>query len=656
MLSSLHTNAIKGVPIVRALAGLVAYLLLVYVLYFICRVVYIAEFWDVYSNGWKVLDKWQVFVGGLRFDTAAICYSNILLGFLLLLPLPRKWGGSAWYRILFRFFFVAVNSIMLWVNLADTVYSRYTGRRTTWTFFSEFASEGNLGSIFFVEVLRHWYLLLIGLLFLALLWRGSRMLVCGNGPGSRQPVANAWVRTGLFLRDVLLAVVFVVLCVGGIRGGFSTAVRPIAASNANQYVNEPSQAAMVLNTPFTMIRTCGKTTFSDPHYFSPEELDAIYSAIHLPRASAMIDTKPNIVILIMESLGQEYIGFYNDYRGYTPFLDSLIGQSLTYRQSYSNGHKSIDGMPSVLSSIPMFVEPFFVTHYSLNDVSSIAGELSSMGYTSAFFHGAENGSMGFQAYSRASGFDYYYGRNEYNADARFGRNADFDGTWAVWDEEFLQYFALMMDTLPQPFCTALFSATSHHPFVVPERYRQSLHQPGHPMYTCIRYVDQALQKFFAAASRMPWYENTVFVITADHTNHTEQPAYAGALGTFRVPIIIFDPSHRLPVGVSGAIAQQIDIMPTLLGMVGYPNPYVAFGIDLLDTPAANTWAVNYNNGIYQFVTPRDTTFFDGHRILSGSSQVAQTAEADSPQKLKAIIQCYIQRMISNNLTYQPYED
>ena len=609
-------------------------LLLLFLLYMLCRAVYVAEFWDLYSAGWAELSLGSLLRGGLRFDTSAIIYTNLLWLLVVLLPWPCRWYHSAAWQKLGKWLFVVVNALMLSINLFDTVYSRYTGRRTTWSFFSEFSNEGNLGSIAGIELLRHWYLVLIGLAFIAALILCYRPIPARQG--CDRPRRHYLGHTAAFL---LLAP----LCVAGMRGGFSTAIRPITISNANQYVNQPSEAAIVLNTPFALLRTMGKTTFEEPRYFDPAALDSIYSPLRQPADSTrMMDPAPNVVVLIVESLATEYVGFYNPGRpSATPFLDSLIGQSLTFRESFANGRKSIDAMPSVLSSIPMFVEPFFVTNYSLNDVSGIAGELSKAGYATAFFHGAENGSMGFQAFARTSGFADYYGRTEFCADSRFDGDKSFDGTWAIWDEEFLQFYAMQMETMPQPFCTAVFTATSHHPFVIPERYQQQFRQPGHPMHTCIRYVDHALRRFFRTASRMPWYANTLFVITADHTNITEQPEYRDALGTFRVPVIFFDPSGRMPRGVSDAVAQQIDIMPTLLAYLGYPNPYVAFGIDLLSTPPQETWAVQYNNGIYQY-------YRDGSLL---SYDPSQPAPADAPHlpHLQAIIQSYMHRMIGNQL-------
>lgn len=214
--------------------------------------------------------------------------------------------------------------------------------------------------------------------------------------------------------------------------------------------------------------------------------------------------------------------------------------SATYLYSYCNGRKSIDGMPSILSSIPMFVEPFFLTPASMNNVSGLAGELKKKGYYSAFFHGAENGSMGFQAFARTTGFTDYFGRTEYNADKRFGGDKDFDGTWAIWDEPFMQFYATKMGEMKQPFMTALFTASSHHPYVIPEQYKKVFPEEGIVIHKCIRYTDNALRKFFAKAKTMPWYKNTLFVITSDHTNLSDHAYYQTDLGGFCSPIIFFD--------------------------------------------------------------------------------------------------------------------
>lgn len=625
-------------------------LVLLYLLYFICRVIYVAEFWDIYSAGWQQLNCWQLLWGGFRFDTAAICYTNIPYLLLAFLPLsPRLRNSQAW-RITTHTLYVVVNTLALWLNLTDTVYSRYTGRRTTSSFFTEFAEEGNLGNIFFTEVLHHWYLVLIGLAFLAaliFLYRPARPLA--------KPATH-------YLTHSLATLLAVLLCIVGIRGGLSYH-RPLSLADAGGYVNQAKETNIVLNTPFTLIRTIGKTTFTNPNYFPDNQLDNLYSPIHNSEHSDYSENSEysdkNIIILILESFGEEYWGYFNKGRGYTPFLDSLADNSLTFRRCYANGRKSIDALPSILSSIPMFVEPFILTQYANNDISSIASCLRQQGYRTAFFHGADNASMGFRSYALSSGFENYYGMDEYCLDPRFGGTDDFDGCWAIWDEEFLQYFAHTLDTFSQPFLATLFTATSHHPFNIPERYNDTFRGGSMPVYRTIQYTDHALRQFFRAASRMPWYQNTLFVITADHTNVGERDEYKTDLGLFRVPTLLFDPSATLPRGTHPAVMQQIDIMPTLLNLLGYPRPYLAFGIDILATPPHDSWAVSYTNGIYQYVVGDTLLHFDGQRVvglynLSTDPLLNHNLlRSNSPQpdcrQLQALIQSYMQRMIDNNL-------
>ena len=618
-------------------------LLLVYVVYQIARLEYYLENTDYLTYSFKA---WR---GGLLFDTSAIIYTNAL--YILLMLLPFKQSG---YQQCCKWLYLIINGVALAINLADSVYFQYTMRRTTTTVFSEFSNEGNLGSIIGTEFIHHWYLVLLFMGVMWLLWR---------------LYATPKKRHALNLASLIL---IVPLCVAGIRGGFTTAVRPITISNANQYTQRPTDAALVLNTPFSLIRTIGKNVFTVPAYFENEaDMEAVYSPVHHPisprlsRDSRISSdssfTRKNIVVLIVESFGREYIGALNKdleggkYKGYTPYVDSLISKSTTFRYSFCNGRKSIDGMPSILSSIPMFVEPFILTPASMNDYTGLAGLLAKEGYETAFFHGAQNGSMGFEAFARKTGFQKYFGRTEYEA---AHSTDDYDGTWAIWDEPFLQYYANEMSKMHEPFMTAVFTASSHHPFVVPEQYQKIFPEEGLEIHKCIRYTDMAIGRFFETASRQPWFNNTIFVLTSDHTNMSDHAEYQSDLGGFCSPIIIFDPSQ--PEGkTEDKIAQQIDILPTILGMLGYSKDYLAFGIDVLNTPAEDTWAVNYLNGIYQYVKYGYVLQFDGQqtkavyrlddRLMKNNLKGKTDVETKMERELKAIIQQYMERMKHNRL-------
>ncbi len=627
------------------MAATLCNLLLAYATYMLARIIYLLVNYSYFSQGLTFSHLMELLGGGLMFDTTAILVTHIPYILLMLL--------TPWQRVS-KYYFLIVNALALALNMADAVYFRYTMRRTTTTVFGEFQNEDNLGSIIGTEFLNHWYLVLGFALMVWLLWR----LYVKAGVRSQN---GCWWQYALV--QVGMLAVFVPFIIAGIRGGFTTAVRPITISNANQYVDRPIEAALVLNTPFSLYRSIGKNVFTVPHYFSDsQELASVYSPVHLPSSTLSPETaKKNVVIFIVESFGREYIGALNKtldegkYQGYTPCVDTLIAHSTTFRYSFCNGRKSIDGMPSILCSIPMFVEPFILTPSSMNDFTGLAGILANEGYQTAFFHGAQNGSMGFEAFARKTGFQHYYGRTEY--EAAHGTD-DFDGTWAIWDEPFLQYYAEEMSRMQQPFMTAVFTASSHHPFVVPEQYSKQFPDEGLEIHKCIRYTDQAIGRFFQTASKQPWFQNTLFVLTSDHTNMSSHAEYQTDLGGFCSPIIIYDPSK--PEGtMQDKVAQQIDILPTVLGLLGYQKPYLAFGIDVLNTPADDCWAVNYLNGIYQYVRYGYVLQFDGtktkavyrldDRLMQNNIMGKVNMQAQMEREVKAIVQQYMERMTQNRL-------
>lgn len=647
-------NNRKRNSVVNTLYPLLSNILLSYALLVICQVVFVAVNFSMFPQLFANNSLLSIITGNLRFDTSAVGYLNALYFLLFLFPLHfKETKGFARFT---KWVFIFFNGLGVVMNLMDTVYFQYTSRRTTATVFSEFKHEDNLAKIVGYELLHHWYLTLIavGLIYLLIRWY-------------RQPVEAHYKWWNYYSVRTLTLLAVIPCTVFAIRGGVGTAIRPITISNANRYVNNPLATAAILNTPFSVFRTIGKKPFVNPHYFSEKELPTIYTPVHQPVKNATF-RKKNVVVFILESFGREYIGSLNsetrryspNYRGYTPFTDSLIAKSLSFKHAYANGRKSIDAMPSILSSIPMFVEPFFVTPASLNNVGGIARLLGRKDYYTAFFHGAPNGSMGFQAFSNTTGFKDYYGLSEYEKLPTYNKEKDFDGTWAIWDEEFFQFFCDKMSSFKPPFMTALFSASSHHPFVLPERYKGAFPAGDLPIHQCIGYTDHALKKFFEKASHQPWFKNTIFVLTSDHVNQIKYPLYATDYGRFAAPVIFYDPSGEIK-GMSDQIAQQIDIMPTIMGYLGYDKPYISFGCDLLHTPKEKTFAVSYLNGIYQYTKGDYFLQFDGKHTVALYDKIKDPFLKKNllemqpkrvkwmERELKAIIQQYMARMVNNDL-------
>ena len=323
----------KRVGVFSPLVATICNLLMVYVVYFLARIIYLILNYSYFEQGLTFGHLIEMMAGGLIFDTSAILVTNIPYIVLMLLPLHYK--ENKLYQQICRWLVVVVNGLAFATNLCDTVYFRYTMRRTTTTVFSEFSNEGNLGSVFLTEAIHHFYLILI---FAIVVW-GLYRLYIKTGLDRK---LLCWWRYDLATLLSLTAVApFVV-------AGITTAVRPITISNANQYVNRPTEAALVLNTPFSLYRTIGKAVFVVPDYYSDaKEMESVFSPIHIPSDSLPM-TKKNVVVLIVESFGREYIGALNatlengQYKGYTPYVDSLIAKSVTFTRSYCNGRKSID--------------------------------------------------------------------------------------------------------------------------------------------------------------------------------------------------------------------------------------------------------------------------------------------------------------------------
>jgi phosphoglycerol transferase MdoB-like AlkP superfamily enzyme len=630
------------------------FLLMLFIYYF-CRIFFFlvnkSYFPDVTFSHFLTLLK-----GGLQFDISALAYTNIIYLFLQIIPFRFRYGRV--YQTTAKWIFIGINSIAVIANCMDIVYFRFTNRRTTGAVFTEFQNEDNILKIITHGMFEYWYVSLITFILIFILYKLYRFPEIAK----KQKLS---VKSGIIYYSIHILVMcaFTYATVIGMRGGTGVGTRPITLSNANKYVNRGNETAIVLNTPFCFIRTSNKTVYVNPQYFDNEDKMAeIYSPLHHPHPQEKF--KPlNVVIFIIESFGKEYSGFFNKhldngkYKGYTPFLDSLYAEGLTFEYSYSNGRKSIDAMPSVLSSIPMFIEPYILTHYSTNDISGIAAVLKEKGYYSAFFHGAPNGSMGFDTYAKSAGFDNYFGLNEYGNKCG---SKDLDGMWAIWDEEFLQFYAEEMGELKQPFVTSVFTATSHHPFKIPKRYEGRFPKGTQPIHKCVAYTDYALKQFFKKMSQYEWYNNTLFVITADHTNQTTYDEYFTDVNVYSVPILFYHPGSDLK-GLKTLPVQQIDIMPSILGYLNYDKPYFAFGQDIFKTNGKDKFVATYNNRLYQFWQNDYFLQFDGQEtksvynyqsdILLQNNCVGKVAEQDEMETLlKAVIQQYVTRMIENRLT------
>ncbi len=638
--------------------GLIINLLLVYICYEVCRLAFLFENWSIYSSDLTLRSFAKISLGGLQFDTSAIFYTNAIVILLYLLPLHIK-ERRGW-QLVTKWIFVVINSLCIIFNLGDSVFFEFRKRRSTMALLDEFGGDSNIASIIGGELVSHWFLVLLAIIMIVFLWKGYRMPGTPINPHRRY-----------YITQIVSLVVMIPVSICCMRGNtFFSATRPISANYANKFVDNPIETGLVLNTPFCILRSLNNTITPTPIYFSDAaELDAIYSPLHIP-SDSLIKREKNVVVFIVESFAQEFVGALNKdldngtYRGYTPFVDSLLSKSVYFENSFSNTGFSIDAPPAILASIPRMDRPFVLVPFSTNRISSLPGELRKIGYKTAFFHGADNESLGFNAFVKQAGVEEYYGKNEFFADSRFGGKSDFDGKWGIWDEPFLQFFCTKLSEMKQPFMASVFTLSSHHPFKIPEKYKDKFPEEGQfPLHKCIRYTDYSLRRFFEQAEKQPWYRNTIFVITADHASSKRtHDEYKNIVGDYRVPIIIFDPSGELTPGMRPGIMQQIDIMPTILNYLGYDKPYIAFGRDALSTPAEDTWAFAWDmrpqimmgNYVMQDdgQSPRKVFDFKNDPLLKNnlSGHLPEGVEKDMELKMKAFIQSYMQRMAADSVS------
>jgi len=586
--------------------------------------------------------------GGLIFDLSAVVYINMLL--ILLHILPFNFRYKAVYQVVLKYIFFITNGLAIAINGMDFVYYRFVDKRATADVFKTFENETNMGKLFFRFLYDYWPATLITLFILFL------MVYLFNRVSTKRPSPKNNLVYHSF--NILMIPVVIFLVIGAARGGYKHSTRPITISNAARYVENPRNVAIVLNTPFSFFRTFDKKALIKYEFFDKEKLTDLYNPHVIPSPLKPFSGE-NVVIIILESFAREYIGALNPgleggrYEGYTPFIDSLIKVSLTFDVSIANGKKSIDAMPSILASVPSLETPYIISHYANNHINGLPELLKKKGYYTAFFHGAPNGSMGFDSFAKTAGFDSYFGLDQYP------ERSDFDGMWGVWDEPFFHFFAQKLNSFKQPFLASIFSVSSHHPFMVPEKYAGKFKKGAAPIVEVVGYTDFALRELFHELSEKEWFSNTLFVITADHTNESIHKEFQNNFGAYSIPIIFYKQGSNL-TGIKKRISQQIDIMPTILSYLNYDEEYIAFGNNLLDD-SGESFAYNTSGSTYHLYMKdhlmemadnkaiglfnyKNDIFLD--KNLIGTLPELQT---QMEEKLKAVIQSYNARLIDNNM-------
>jgi arylsulfatase A-like enzyme len=615
------------------------------VLYTICRLLFYAFNYSYFSD-LNFLDLVNILFFSIRFDLSVIVLSNSLFIFLYLFPFERREYQA--YRWLLRLLFIIVNAIAFLSNCVDFAYFQFTLKRTNATVFNFFT--GKIGDDllhlipFFIK--DYWYVFIIwAFLVVALVFVYNKIEVLR---------ISKW-RFGDYFRQGFVFILFAGASLIAYRGGLQ--LKPINCTSAGEYT-PVKYIPLVISTPFSILKTIDVKAIEPSkewNYLSEDELEKIYNPLHQPPIQEF--KKLNVCIIVLESFSKEYIGTLNGRgKGYTPFLDSLMKESLTFTNAFSNGKTSIDGIPAIVASIPTWMNESYITSpYSTNQTNTLPNLLKNRGYSTSFFHGGTNGTMGFDVFCKLAGYDSYYGRTEYN------NEKDFDGSWGIWDEEFLQYAVKTISTKPRPFFSTIFTLSSHHPFSIPKKYKNKFKNGELEIQKCVSYTDYALKKFFESAKKTAWYKNTLFVLSADHTGLSNDAFYSNKIGNFSIPIVYYLPDSDLKRKDS-TVTQQIDIMPSVLDYLNYPLPYFSFGNSVFDS-TSNHFALTYNNGVYNFIQKEYVLQFDGNKAsdlynYKSDSMLTNNLVSNIPlvkykidKEIKAIIQTYQQRLTTNNMHY-----
>lgn len=581
------------------------------------------------------------YIVGIWFDcvTAALFFLPYMLVYLA--PVPVSLREQGWYRMICTFLFLATTFLIIGLNLADVEYFKYTSKRSTIDLLTILGAGSDLRQLITTFLSDFWYLII---LFVAAIY-GSFRFYRKNRDTARQPVS--------FVKDTIyyLCIIGVFVFVG--RGGF--VFKPVGVLDASRYT-DASKTALVLNTPFTMVKSFGSEQLKEENFYpSIQATERYFNPVKQSHPQHILPDGTNVVILILESFGKEFIGYYNQGKTYTPFLDSLLTESMTFDAGFANGKKSIEAVPSIFASIPSLQDsPYISSPYNSNRIVGLPELLRQHGYESAFFHGATNGSMRFDAFADYIGFDHYFGRKEY------GNDAHFDKTWGISDEYFNPWTARKLSTLKQPFLATLFTISSHHPFYIPEHRKKEVIYGPQPLCASISYGDLSLRLFFEEAKKQAWYNNTVFIICADHTPGTETDFYNLRTQLYQIPFAIYHPGGKLPKGKSEQLIQQIDIYPTILDLLNINTGFYSFGNSVYDK--TDRFSVSYLEGNYFYFENNKMLVFSGNQARNlydftsrGNSLVDVSSmyrnEVDRYEKtLKAIIQRYNHDLIRNKTT------
>jgi phosphoglycerol transferase MdoB-like AlkP superfamily enzyme len=298
----------------------------------------------------------------------------------------------------------------------------------------------------------------------------------------------------------------------------------------------------------------------------------------------------NVIVLLQESLGADFVGVYGDTRGLTPNIDRLAKESLLFTNIYATGTRTVRGMEGVSASFPPVPAESIVKRPNNENMFNWSTVMSKNGYKPTFVYG------GFGTFDN---MNYFFGNNGYKVVDRTDMDKpNFSNIWGVSDEDLYRNALRIYDeqhAKGEKIFSIIMSTSNHKPFTFPEGV-PGIQAKGGGREAGVKYADYAIGKFIEAIKHKPYFDNTLIIIVADHGARVYGKEDI-PLRTYEIPFLIYAPKHIKPRKVD-ILASQIDIAPTILGLLNISYDTVGFGKDIFaDRPEERFVLINHNRDI-----------------------------------------------------------
>jgi len=434
----------------------------------------------------------------------------------------------------------------------------------------------------------------------------------------------------------------IILTVIGLRGG----VQQIPINESTAYYSKENRLNQIAtNSLWHLANNIHQSslTESNPYHFVDDAIatsvvdSLFFRAVSKNRTQLFKSTnQPNVVILLLESYTADIIGPLGGVDSVTPFFNSLSNQGLLFSNVYSSGFRTDQALVSVISGFPAQPNKSIIRFPDkTQQLPALSRTLKNDGYKTSFYYGGELGFANMNSYLTSAGFDYITGKDKYPSNAM-------NSKWGAHDGVVLQNQALELDTMQQPFFSVLLTLSTHEPFEVPVTTPFNGSSESEQFKKAAWYTDASLREYFNKVSKSSWFQNTIFVLVADHGHRLPLlRAYENPL-IRHIPLLIYSPllldsliGRKLP-----QTATQNDLAATLLGQLGLDSKEYKWSNDLLGTPRNNFAYLSLDESI-EWVTPGDTLFLNVSNFPNGRNSGYSDREFTARAYLQLLYQQFL---------------